>query len=487
MSTARRTARTARAPSSRPPKPAKAARSNRPAEAPAGSTGFLDILPQRLFEPVDVASLAFFRICFGLVMLWHFLEYLWGRALQDLYLTPILFFKFPGFEWVRPGSPGTTRALFWGLVALSVLIAAGLFYRAACALFCLGFTYVLLLDKADYQNHLYLISLLALLLTFIPAHRAFSLDAVRRPSMRSEVVPAWGLWLLRFQIAIPYFYGGLNKLNSDWLLRAQPLQIWLDDRVGQIPSFLRETWAAYALSWGGMLLDLLVVPALLWRRTRVPAFLAALFFHLTNTQIFRIGIFPWLMIAATLLFFPPDWPRRVKLLGGARRAPAVRSREAIQSLFTPRRSVLAVLGIYAAIQVLVPFRHLLYPGPVDWTEEGHQFSWRMKLRDKRGEVRFVAVDQAAGRVYPLDELGAAIATHQEHIMRHDPEMMRQAAVFLKERLRQAGYPDLQVRAVTSLSLNGRPRQPIIDPEVDLASARSAGLFGTADWIVPLKE
>jgi hypothetical protein len=433
---------------------------------------------------VDIASVAFFRICFGLLMLWHTLQYLAGGRLERQYLTPVFFFKFPGFEWMHPGSPAMMRALFAALAVLAVMIAAGLFYRAACALFLAGFLYVFLLDEADYQNHLYLIALLALVLLAVPAHRGFSLDALRRPRLRAETIPAWGLWLLRFQIAVPYVFGGLAKLNYDWLVRAQPMRLWLQEGTegGLRLDFLKTEWGAYFLSWGGALYDLGVVPLLLWRRTRVPAFLVTVLFHLTNSELFTIGIFPWLMIAGALLFFPPDWPRRLRLF---RTAPARRS--APVPLRTPAvsRAVVAALGLFVGLQVLLPFRHFLYPGPVDWTEEGHRFSWRMKLRDKRGEVRFVAVDPASGRSYPLHEVDAVLTQNQRLMMIHDPEMIRQFARFLKERLQQAGYPGVEVRALTSVSLNGRPRQSLVDPGVDLGSVpRTAGHAG---WIVPLKE
>ena len=217
------------------------------------------------------------------------------------------------------------------------MIACGLFYRLAAALFFLGITYVFLLDTAMFQNHLYLISLLSFLMIFVPAHRAFSLDAWRRPALGSDTVPAWALWLLRFQIAVPYFYGGLAKLNYDWLVRAQPMTVWMAEGTeGSWGRPLHAAWGPYVLSWGGVLFDLLIVPALLWRRTRIPALLLAVTFHLTNSQLFTIGVFPWLMIAATLLFLEPTWPRRVGHVWGGEQRLAVRSPEPNGPM--PRRS-----------------------------------------------------------------------------------------------------------------------------------------------------
>ena len=35
--------------------------------------------------------------------------------------------------------------------------------------------------------------------------------------------------------------------------------------------------------------------------------------------------------------------------------------------------------LFLGIQFLLPLRHLLYPGNVNWTEEGFRFAWRVML------------------------------------------------------------------------------------------------------------
>jgi hypothetical protein len=459
-----------------------------PAGARTGAATDADAGPgwtARLFAPVDVASLAAFRIGFGVLMVAHVFQYVPGGLFERYYLHPLVHFKFPGFGWVAPLPEDGLRLVFWGLAAAAAGIALGLYYRLCCALFCAGFTYTFLIDSALYQNHLYLICLVSLLLVFVPAHRAASLDARRRPQLRAATVPAWALWLVRFQVGVPYLFGGLAKLNHDWLVRAQPMKIWFADG-SEGPwrlDLLRHDWAAYALSWGGAAFDLAVVPLLVWRRTRLAAYLVAAAFHLANSRLFAIGVFPWLMIWATLVFFPPDWPRRARLLaprpaGGGVAAPPATG--------PPRRRLtVALLGLWLVVQVSMPFRHLRYAGPVDWTELGHAFSWRMKLRDKRGTVRFVAVDRASARVLPLVDLDGVLTKLQRRMLMHDPEMIRQFAHYLGDRLRTAGYPDVEVRAVTSISLNGRPPQPLVRPDVDLAAIGPDA--PPSAWIAPLER
>lgn len=278
----------------------------------------------RFFAPVDIASLIYFRIAFGTVMLWEVWRYFSHGWVKRYYIDPTFYFTYYGFGWVRPW-PGDGMYLhFVALGALAICILLGLWYRISATLFFVGFTYVFLLDRTNYLNHFYLISLISLLMIVLPAHRAFSLDASRHPEIRSETAPAWALWVLRVQIGIPYFYGGLAKLNGDWL-RGEPMRTWLAQNADFpiIGSLLTEEWMVYLFSYGGLLLDLLIVPILLWPRTRVLGYGVALMFHLLNASLFRIGIFPWFMIAATALFFRPDWPRLIgqwwSLIKGSRK------------------------------------------------------------------------------------------------------------------------------------------------------------------------
>lgn len=443
-------------------------------------------LRQELFSRVDAGSVVFFRATFGLLMAVDQLHFVLGGRLEARYLNPLFLFKYPGFEWVGTGPEWALKLFFWSLFALALMIAFGLFYRVAAVLFFLGYTYFLLLDSASYNNHYYLVCLIGFVLIFIPADCAGSLDALRDLRRRSATVPAWAVWLLRFHVALPYFFGGLAKINYDWIVRAQPMRLWLT--TGGVEEEFRsrvlfDPRAAYFFSWGGLAFDLLIVPLLLWHRTRLLAFLVAVGFHLNNVFMFSIGFFPWLMIAATTIFFPPGWPRRVGL--ARRRAPDTVPAPA--SLTRRGRLAAAACAVYLALQLLLPFRHFLYPGWVDWTDEGNRFAWRMKLRDKRGEVRFVVTEPATRKATVLQDYQAILTGRQRLQMVQDPEMIRQLAHFLAARLRKDGRRGFEIHVYTSISLNGRPPRPLIDPDVDLAATPPASLFGSVDWIMPLED
>ena len=203
-----------------------------------------------------------------------------------------------------------------GVFALG--IAVGYRYRVCALAFFLGFTYVELLDKTNYLNHYYWVTLVSLLMVFLPLHHFASVDrwlALRRERGVAfaawEAVPSVTLWVLRGQVAAVYLFAGIAKLNADWLLGAQPLRIWLHHHTDLplVGPLMGEPWVAYAMSWTGAFFDLTIIGWLMWRRTRTWAFLVAGVFHLLTWLLFpQIGVFAWLMLGGALIFFPPTGP-----------------------------------------------------------------------------------------------------------------------------------------------------------------------------------
>ena len=243
--------------------------------------------------PVDIAPLVLLRIAFGAVMLWEVWRHFDNGWIKTHFIFPKFHFTFFGFDWVRPwpGEGMYLHFLMLGVFALCIMV--GFFYRIAAGLFFVGFAHIFLIDMALYLNHYYLIVLVSFLLIFVPANRGFSMDAKLHPEIRSDTVPAWTLWLFLGQISIVYSYGGLAKLNSDWL-QGEPMRIFLGRRT-DFPIFgplFGEEWVVYLFCYGGLFFDLFVVPLLLWSKTRLYAIGAAVLFHMMNAYLFRIGEVP---------------------------------------------------------------------------------------------------------------------------------------------------------------------------------------------------
>lgn len=434
----------------------------------------------RLFAPVDIASLALFRILFGAAMVQEAVRYAMMGWISEYYIDPKFYFTYYGFQWVKPwaGNGMYVHFAVMGLAALGVMLGA--WYRLCAIVLFITFTHVFLLEQAHYLNHFYLICLLAFLMIFIPAHRALSVDAWRRPSLRSNDAPAWCLWLLLAQISIVYFYAGIAKLNADWL-HGEPMRTWLGERthIPLIGQFFDKEWVILLFNHGGLAFDLFIVFLLLWKRTRIFGFVWAIAFHLLNFVLFNIGIFPWLMIAATLLYFRPDWPRLV--FKWRRSGTVSKWHEARWP-----RAVTAALAVYLGIQLLVPLRHFLHRGSVHWTEEGHRFSWHMKLRDKNGTARFYVTDPVRGNTWEVHPR-LYLTARQTSKMSVRPDMILQFAHYIardQARRRRISHA-LEVRARVMASLHGRPPQLLIDPKVNLAAQKRS--LRSADWILPLGE
>ena len=75
----------------------------------------------RLFEPVDIAALVYYRIVFGALMIYNLWFYYHRGFIALFWIDPTYRFSFPGFAWVRPwpGDGIYYHCLVLGLLALS--------------------------------------------------------------------------------------------------------------------------------------------------------------------------------------------------------------------------------------------------------------------------------------------------------------------------------------------------------------------------------
>lgn len=305
-------------------------------------------------------------------------------------------------------------------------------------------------------------------------------------------MPRWSVFLLRAQVFIVYFYAGLAKLNPDWL-QGEPMRLWLAERTDfpLIGSYFTSEWMVFFFAYSGLLFDLSIGFLLLGRRTRPWALSLAGLFHFLNSHLFDIGIFPFLAFGATLIFAEPDWPRRVMRPVRQRLARFwARVSNAPVSLASPvpgnqlsGMATLALIHLYLLAQLLIPLRHWLYPGDVNWTEEGHRFAWHMKLRDKEAVLHLYLTDPRTGETREISP-AVDLSARQLDEMSTRPDMVLHYAHYLAKRFSRAGQPRPMVRVDLHVSLNGRPYQPLINPSVNLADVPLVSLK-PANWILPL--
>lgn len=438
-----------------------------------------------LQRPASIAPLVTFRIIFGALMVVSTVRFLWLGWVEDHYLQPGLHFKYYGFEWVDVLPDPWMYAVHGALIVAAVCVMLGYYYRIAAVALFLLFTYTELVDLTYYLNHYYFVSLVCLLLTVAPAHRYFSLDAARRPSLRQAQVPRGWIVLFQAQLAIVYLYAGLAKINYDWLIEAMPLRIWLPahDKLPLIGPLFGWEITAYVFSWTGMLYDCTIVFFLLDRRTRPWAFATVVFFHALTGVLFQIGVFPLVMAGAALIFFSDAWHVRFheRLRGIFRIRPSTQETVVVRPV---PRVLQGLLIVYVVFQLLFPWRYLLYPGNLFWTEEGYRFSWRVMLMEKAGTATFYVKDTRTGRegaVVNSEFLNA----HQEKQMAMQPDMILQYAHFLSRHYAAKGVSSPAVRAEVYVTLNARPSQPLIDPHRNLVALEDG--WQPKDWILPYTE
>jgi hypothetical protein len=324
---------------------------------------------------------------------------------------------------------------------------------------------------------------------FLPANARFSLDAYLRKK-EYDKVPKWTIYSIKLLLGIVYFYAGLAKLNSDWLFRAQPLKIWLTSKY-DLPligsNFMQQEWFHFMMSWGGAIYDLTIPFLLLYKRTRTIAFLLVIFFHVFTRILFPIGMFPYIMIVSALIFFDPKLHRSI--IAGFQRISIfkksnLRRVKEYQYEALSKNVITKMIVLFFVFQLLFPWRYLLYPGELFWTEEGYRFSWRVMLIEKSGIATFKIVDGKTKKFFYVDNTDF-LTPFQEKEMSSQPDFILQYANYLGDHFSSQGHQNVEVYVDSYVALNGRLSEKFIDPNINLYQVKES--FNHKDWILPFQH
>jgi vitamin K-dependent gamma-carboxylase len=439
---------------------------------------------------VSGASLVVVRVALGVVVLASAARTLTYGWADSLYSRPRHRFTYLGLDWVPQPGPLGIRLLLLGVAVAGIGLITGRAHRWFAALLVVTFGWIEAIDATTYLNHYWFVTLLAVLAVVAP------LDG------RPQVAAGW-VWLIRFQVAVVYCFAGLAKLQPDWLVHALPLELWLPARADLpvVGPLLAEPATAHLLAVAGAGYDCLVVAGLLWRRSRPFAWVAVVGFHVATWVLFPIGVFPWLMIAVSTVFWEPDWPVRARrgaraLLARHPEADGTDEAAPVASAHPPttapappvsaapprrvRPLVLGAAACWVAVQVALPLRHLAYPGDHRWTTEGYRFGWNVLLVERSGSVTFVVSEPTSGRTWTADA-EALYTPNQIRVMSGEPDLIQQAARAIRDEEAARGHR-VEVRVDAWLSFNGRPARRWIDPTVDLAAEPRT--LWAKDWILP---
>ena len=435
------------------------------------------MLNRLLFTKVDNSQLLIFRVFLGILIALESYGAIATGWVKETLINPKFTFSFIGLDWLHPLPGNGMYFYFFIMGTLGLFIAFGFKYRFSIITFTVMWFAVYLMQKASYNNHYYLLALISFFMCFFPANRDYSIDARRNSSIQGNSMYSYVKWIIILQLFLVYTYASIAKLYGDWL-DFGIIEILMKNKITYplIGSVLQEPWVHKTVGITGIVFDALIIPALLWKPTRKAAFVISIVFHLLNSIIFQIGIFPYLALAFTVFFFEADTIRNIFF-----KKKEIFKNPLIQ---IPSYKKLLVFGggIYFLFQLLLPIRHYFIKDNVLWTEEGHRLSWRMMLRSRTGKIQFKVVNNKNEESH-IVELDQYLTKKQMRKIAAYPDFIWQFAQILRQEYAVDGE-NISVYALNSkVSINGRPYKAFINPKVDLAHEKWDH-FGHHEWIYP---
>ena len=430
-----------------------------------------------LFRPIDNISLVLFRICFGFLVVAE----AWGALItgwvKSTFITPEFTFNFIGFDFLQP-LPGNGMYLYFfvmGLCGWGILL--GYRFRLSSFLFALMWSAVYLMQKTSYNNHYYLLMILAFAMSLSNAHGDLSLDVKQNRIARINQMPTYIKLFVIIQLLIVYEFASIAKLYNDWLdLSFIDLLLGSKKNMPIIGPLLQYPVAKYSVAYFGIIYDALIIPALLYKPTQKIAIALSFFFHLFNSIVFQIGIFPYMSLAFMLFFIDPAW------LKSKSQGLYHRFNEQYQNLQHKNTLVVSLLLlVHFVVQLALPLRHHFIQGDVLWTEEGHRLSWRMMLRTRQGSIQFFVTDVKTGRRETVD-LNQYLTAKQISRLSTLPDYIWQFSQRLKKEYNEKGK-QVAIHVKSKVSVNRGPYAEFIDPNVDLADTEWY-YFRHNPWILP---
>ena len=431
-----------------------------------------------LFKHIDNSSLIVFRICFGLLCFLESVGAIFTGWLKKTLIEPQFTFNFIGFEWLQPLPVDWMYVYYIVMGVFGLLIMVGYKYRWSMLGFAILWAGTYFMQKSSYNNHYYLLFLLSFIMVVLPANRYASLDAKYNPKIKQISMPNWCRWIFIVQLFIVYTYASVAKIYPDWL-DASVIKLLMQSKSHYpiIGELLQQNYVHYFIAYSGILFDGLVIPLLLFKPTRKYAFYASIFFHLFNSFVFQIGIFPYLSLAFCLFFFDAKTVRNVFL----------KKKQSFteHKIDIPNYKTLLKIGfgVYFSIQIALPLRHYFIEDQVIWTEEGHRLSWRMMLRAKSGSIHFKVVDNKTNNVIPI-KLDDYLTKKQQRGVKTKPDFIWQFSQRLKQKFEAEGM-SVSIYATSYLSVNGKPSKRFVNPDIDLAQVQW-NHFKHHTWLLPSK-
>lgn len=427
-----------------------------------------------LFKAIDNSPLVVFRIFFGFLVACESFGAIFTGWVKRILIDPQVTFSFIGFEWLKP-LPGFGMYFYFiamGVFGLAIML--GYRYRIAIISYTILWAGVYFMQKTAYNNHYYLLLLISFLMIFLPANRHTSLDVNQKRIQEEKTMPYWINLLFIIQVAIVYFYASIAKLYPDWLDGTFTRNLLANStEISALKKLFLQKWFYLFIAYMGIIFDLLIVPLLLFKKTRMLALLASLTFHLFNAIFLEIGIFPFFALTFALFFYEPETIRSVFL----RRKTSIETDNG-HSNYYGKKIVYFLIIPYLIIQLLLPLRHHFIEGDVLWTEEGHRLSWRMMLRERNGFIHIRIKDLKTGEE-SLYDYRKNLTDKQIQNLATKPDFIWQYCQYIKKEFKGK---EIAIFIDCKNSINRKEYKTLIDPKFDMAKAKW-DYFRHNEWLL----
>ncbi|VXB38811.1 conserved membrane hypothetical protein [Flavobacterium sp. 9AF] len=425
-----------------------------------------------LFKNTDIAPLVVFRIFFGFLIACESFGAIITGWVKNVLIAPKFTFSFIGFEWLQPLSGNGMYYYFAIMGLMGIFIMIGLRYTFSMLSFTLLWSGVYFMQKTSYNNHYYLLMIISFMMIFLPSNHYKSLDVKLGYLSEKQTIPYWIYLIFIIQISIVYFYASLAKIYPDWLdgTFTKNLLQGATNRTFFLKLFA-EKWFYLFIAYAGILYDLLIIPFLLFKKTRNIALIASLVFHLFNAVVLQIGIFPFFALSFALFFYEPYKIRKLFLRNNTTTTFSenydYRNKRLFFFFFLP----------FLCLQLLLPLRHYFIKGDVLWTEEGHRLSWRMMLRERSGNISFKIINNTTKET-TLYNYHKNLTHKQAAQLPTKPDFIWQYCQKIKEEYHDK---NISIYITCSNSINRKSYHPLIKPEYDMAKAKW-NYFSHNEWL-----
>ncbi len=428
---------------------------------------------QLFFKNIDNSPLIVFRIFFGFLIACESFGAILTGWVHKVLIAPKFTFSFIGLDWLQP-LPGFGMYFYFIIMGLfGIAIMLGYRYRVAIISYTILWAGVYFMQKTSYNNHYYLLLIISFYMIFLPANQYASLDVKQQRILEKKTMPYWVSLLFIIQVAIVYFYAAIAKFYPDWL-NGTFTRILLTGTTSNefFLALFSNKYFYLFIAYAGILFDLLIVPLLLFKKTRTIALVASLSFHLFNAIFLQIGIFPFFALTFSLFFYPPEKIRKLFL----RNKPVFN--ESVAENHFGKQIFLFFLLPFLFIQLLLPLRHHLIEGDVLWTEEGHRLSWRMMLRKRDGFINFKIKNNNTGEMTSYD-YHKNLSPKQARTLATKPDFIWQYCQRIKQEYRGK---NISIFIDCKNNINNGEFKTLIDPKQDFAKAEW-NYFWHNEWIL----